>query len=86
MQDETERKNLRDMEANVQVAHLLMLEIIAEMPQAEQVLQRFLRTVDDLTRGAPAHIDPEYLVELRARSEQTVVNARMAMKAAKNSP
>jgi|UPI00082ED486 hypothetical protein len=85
MPDETLRKNLRDMEANVQISHLLLQEIIAEMPQAEKVLQRFLRTVDALTQNAPGHIDPEYLVELRARAQQTAVCVRLTMKDA-NAP
>lgn len=33
-------------------------------------------TVVEESRSAPAHIDPEYVVELRARAAQTVLHVR----------
>lgn len=76
MNEEELRAELRVLGSNWQVTHTLLLELIAVLPQREQVLERFQQAIEALSRSAPAHIEPEYVVELRARAAQTVLHVR----------
>lgn len=83
MNEERLRENLRNMEANTLVTHLLLVDLLSTLPQAEEVLQRFQRTVERMTQAAPDGTDPEFLVEFRARAQQTVAQTRLASRDAK---
>ena len=76
MNEEELRNELRVLSCNWQVTHTLLQEVIALLPQREQVLQRFQGAIDALSKNAPKHVDPEYVVELRARAAQTVLQMR----------
>jgi hypothetical protein len=78
MTDEKLHDELRVLSCNWQITHTLLQELIAVLPQREQVLQRFQQAIENLSQGAPKHIDPEYLVELRARAALTLGNMRSA--------
>lgn len=64
------------LECDAQINRMLLCELIAQSPNREELLQRFQREVDDMTLNAPPDIDPEQVVELRARAEQTVLLVR----------
>lgn len=78
MNEEKLREQLRQMDANIQVTHLLLTDLLAELPQAEVVLRRLQESVERMVKTAPNHVDQEYLVELRARAAQTANIVRMA--------
>lgn len=86
MTDEQLRDEMRVLSCNWQITHTLLHELIAVLPQREQVLQRFEQAIEALTRGAPEHIDPEYLVELRARAVLTLGNLRIDPPSASGNP
>lgn len=74
MDEEKLQTALHQTEANVQVTLLLLQQLIAVLPQGEEVLRRFQKTIDDMTKQAPKTIDEEFVVELRARASHVAAS------------
>lgn len=76
MNEETLRSALLALECESQITRILLAELIAQAPAPEQLLQNFQKAIDAMTVAAPSDIDPEQVVELRARAAQTELIVR----------
>ncbi|KLN56377.1 hypothetical protein [Variovorax paradoxus] len=64
------REELWTLGIENQVLHSMIGALFAVHPQKELMLTNFREQIDSLCRFAPDGIDPEHLVELRARAAQ----------------
>lgn len=82
MNEETLRKALVALECDAQITRILLEQLIAQAPAPELLLQNFRAAIDSMTIEAPSDIDPEQVVELRARAAQTELLVRQTLHAA----
>ena len=76
MNEDKVHKALLALECDAQINRILLCELISQSPNPEALLQRFQRQIDLMTLNTPLDVDPEQVVELRARAEQMVLLAR----------
>lgn len=76
MTEEKLQKALVALECDAQINRILLCELVAQSPNPEALLQRFQGAIDSMTVNAPQDVDPEQIVELRARAEQTALLVR----------
>lgn len=82
MTEEELQAQLRALDVEQHITRILLAELIAQSPEPERLLQRLQSEVDQMCKTAPVNTDPEYLVELLARTRQTVLIARQLLKGA----
>lgn len=82
MNEEKLNKVLTALECESQITRILLAELIAQSPEPERLLRRFQESIESMVEEAPKDVDPEMLVELRARAAQTALIARRTLKAA----
>lgn len=85
MKEEDLRATLMAMQCDLHINQILLSELIAQAPEPERLLRRFQEAVESMTQNAPADIDLEQLVELRARAAQTELIVRRTLIAANTS-
>ena len=85
MKEERLHETLLALDAEAQITRILLAELVAQSPEPELLLQRFRSAIDLMTAEAPQDIDPEQVVELRARAAQTelIVSTLIASSAAR---
>lgn len=81
MKDEDLRVALMVVQCDLHINQILLSELIAQAPDPELLLRRFQQAIEAMTQNAPADIDLEHLVELRARAAQTELIARHTLTA-----
>ena len=79
MKEERLHETLLALDAEAQITRILLAELIAPSPEPELLLQRFRSAIDLMTAEAPQDIDPEQVVELRARAAQTELIVRRTL-------
>ena len=81
MTDDNVREALIALECESQITRILLAELIAQSQQPEVLLQRFQAAIESMVKEVPANVDPEMLVELRARAAQTNLIVRRVLTA-----
>ena len=81
MTDDNVREALIALECESQITCILLAELIAQSQQPEVLLQRFQAAIESMVKEVPANVDPEMLVELRARAAQTDLIVRRVLTA-----
>ena len=81
MTDDNVREALIALECESQITRILLAELIAQSQQPEVLLQRFQAAIESMVKEVPANVDPEMLVELRARAAQTDLIVRRVLTA-----
>ncbi len=71
------QKVLSEHDTEILLIHELIAAILSTHPNPEQVLTTFQAGVESLAKSAPDDIDPERIVELRARAAQHLIALRM---------
>lgn len=79
MKEERLHETLLALDAEAHITRILLAELIAQSPEPELLLQRFRSAIDLMTAEAPQDIDPEQVVELRARAAQTELIVRRTL-------
>lgn len=72
-------KALVALDADAQITRILLAELIAQSPDPELLLRRFRAAIESMTDEAPQDVDPEQVVELRARAAQTELIVRRTL-------
>lgn len=85
MKDEDLHATLMAVQCDLHINQILLSELIAQAPDPERLLHRFQEAIEAMTQNAPAGIDPERLVELRARAAQTELIVRRTLISANTS-
>mgnify|MGYP003604274425 FL=1 len=81
MTEDNVREALIALECESQITRILLAELIAQSQQPEVLLQRFQAAIESMVKEVPANVDPEMLVELRARAAQTNLIVRRVLTA-----
>ena len=81
MTEDNVREALIALECESQITRILLAELIAQSQQPEVLLQRFQAAIESMVKEVPANVDPEMLVELRARAAQTDLIVRRVLTA-----
>lgn len=68
-----EKETIAALDAEAMTAHQWIEAIVANHPNPGAVITSFLNGIENLVRYAPADIEPEQLVELRAHAAQQVL-------------
>ena len=68
-----EKETIAMLDAEAMTAHQWIEAIVANHPNPGAVITSFQKGIENLVRHAPADIEPEQLVELRAHAAQQVL-------------
>lgn len=72
MDNELVEKMIAAHAADISVIRILLCEIASISPEKERLLQNFAAAVEAFSREKPAGVNPEHVIEVRARAEALV--------------
>ena len=73
MNAESMNRSIVELDIEILKIHELLDAIIASHPNQRQVLASFQAGIESLSHNAPAGLDPERIVELRARASMHLI-------------
>ena len=70
-----------EQDAQIVAMQTLIESLVCVEPNAQTVLAKFQEQIGQMTQGAPSELDPEQIVEFRARALQMVLSLELLIAA-----